>query len=161
MVAALPPDVNVVAAVEEPWLDVDVPAVASPPEDALLVTAACSSAASCRGTPENRGEVSVGMGLGVAARYLFRHRQERCSLTEGEPRRRLVLENEVSVEIDIVILIGDMLGVISYTSRGVQAKSQPRVPESVSEQHVTAGVAGALSVAGCRIDIGIIPFGDR
>ena len=81
--------------------------------------------------------------------------------TEGEPRRRLVLENDVSVEIDIVILIGDMLGVISYTSRGVQAKSQPRVPESVSEQHVTAGVAGALSVAGCRIDIVIIPFGDR
>jgi len=54
-----------------------------------------------------------------------------------------------------------MLGVISYTSRGVQAKSQPRVPESVSEQHVTAGVAGALSVTGCRIDIGIIPFEDR
>ena len=81
--------------------------------------------------------------------------------TKGQPRRRLVLENEVSVEIDIVILIGDMLGVISYTSRGVQAQPQPRVPESVSEQYVTAGVAGALSVAGCRIDIVIIPFGDR
>ena len=106
VVAARPLDVDVVAAVEEPLLDVGVLAVVSPPEDALLVTATCSSAASCRGTPENRREVTVGVGLGVAARNLFRHRPERCSLTEGEPRRRLVLENEVSVEIDIVVLIG-------------------------------------------------------
>ena len=55
VVAAPPLDVDVVAAVEEPWLDVDVLVVVSPPEDALLVTATCSSAASCRGTPENRG----------------------------------------------------------------------------------------------------------
>ena len=48
----------------------------------------------------------MGVGLGVAARYFFRHREERCSLTEGEPRRRLVLENEVSGEIDIVVVIG-------------------------------------------------------
>ena len=55
-VVAIPPlDVDVVAAVEEPWLDVDVLAVVSPPEDALLVRGTCSSAASCRGTPENRG----------------------------------------------------------------------------------------------------------
>jgi hypothetical protein len=38
-------DVDVIAAVEEPWLDVDVLAVVSPPEDALLVAAPCSSAA--------------------------------------------------------------------------------------------------------------------
>jgi len=73
--AAPPLDVDVVAAVEEPSLDVDVPAVLSPPEDALLVTATRSSAASCRGTPEDRRGVAV-------------------------------LENEVSLEIDIVILIG-------------------------------------------------------
>jgi hypothetical protein len=106
VVAAPPVDVDVVAAVEEPWLDVGVPAVVSPPEDVLLVAATCSSVASCRGTPENRGEAAVGVGLGVAARYLFRHRKERCSLTEGEPECCLVLENEVSVEIDIVVLIG-------------------------------------------------------
>ena len=45
VVAALPLDVDVLAAVEEPWLDVDVLAVVSPPEDALLVAATCSSAA--------------------------------------------------------------------------------------------------------------------
>ena len=45
VVAAPPLDVDVVAAVEEPWLDVNVPTVVSPPEDALLVTATCSSAA--------------------------------------------------------------------------------------------------------------------
>ena len=55
VVAAPPVDVDVVAAVEEPWLDVGVPAVVSPPEDVLLVAATCSSVASCRGTPENRG----------------------------------------------------------------------------------------------------------
>ena len=106
VVAAPPLDVDVVAAVEEPWLDVDVLAVVSPPEDALLVTATCSSAANCRGTPESRAGAAVGVDLGVAARYLFRHRQERCSVTEGELRRRLVSVNEASVEIGIVILIG-------------------------------------------------------
>jgi hypothetical protein len=106
-VVALPPlDVDVVTAVEELGLDVNVPAVVSPPEDVLLVAATCSSAASCRGTPENGGEAAVGVGLGVAARYLFRHRKERCSLTEGELRRCLLSESEVSVEIDIVVLIG-------------------------------------------------------
>jgi len=45
VVAAPPVDVDVVAAVEEPWLDVGVPAVVSPPEDVLLVAATCSSAA--------------------------------------------------------------------------------------------------------------------
>jgi hypothetical protein len=44
VVAAPPLDVDVVAAVEESWLDVNVPAVASPPEDVLLVTT-CTSAA--------------------------------------------------------------------------------------------------------------------
>ena len=44
VVAAPPLDVEVVAAVEEPWLDVNVPAVVSPPEDALLVTT-CTSVA--------------------------------------------------------------------------------------------------------------------
>ena len=43
VVAAPPLDVDVVAAVEE--LDVGVPAVVSPPEDALLVAGTCSSAA--------------------------------------------------------------------------------------------------------------------
>jgi len=102
---APPLNVDVVAAVEGPWLDADVLAVVSS-EDVLLVTATCSSAASCRGTPENRAGVAVGVDLGVAARYFFRHRPERCSLTEGELGRRIVLENEVSVEIDIVLLIG-------------------------------------------------------
>jgi hypothetical protein len=44
VVAAPPLDVDVVATVEEPWLDVNVPAVVSPPEDVLLVTT-CTSAA--------------------------------------------------------------------------------------------------------------------
>src|SRR5262249_44487186 len=106
VVAAPPLDVDVVAAVEEPWPDVAVPAVVSPPEDALLVTATCSSAASCRWTPESRAGAAVGVDLGVAARYLFRHRQDRCSVTEGEPLRRLVSVNDASVEICIVILTG-------------------------------------------------------
>ena len=38
-------EVDVIAAIEEPWLDVDALAVVSPPEDALLVAATCSSAA--------------------------------------------------------------------------------------------------------------------
>ena len=45
VVAAPPFDVDVVAAVEETWLDVDVLVVVSLPEDALLVAAPCSSAA--------------------------------------------------------------------------------------------------------------------
>jgi hypothetical protein len=45
VVAAPPLDVDVVAAVEEPWLEVDVLAIVSPPEEALLVAATCSSAA--------------------------------------------------------------------------------------------------------------------
>jgi hypothetical protein len=63
VVAASPPDgvlaaveepwlhVDVVAAVEGPWLDVDadVLAVVSPPEDVLLVAATCSSAAGTEG----------------------------------------------------------------------------------------------------------------
>jgi hypothetical protein len=117
----------VVAAVEEPWLDVDVLAVVSPPEDALLVAATCSSAASCRGTPDNRAGATVGGDLGVAARCLFRHRQERC-VTEGEPRRRLVSVNEVSVEIDIVVLIG--CGVCRNDNRMGEGENIP-APEGV------------------------------
>ena len=48
VVVAPPLDADVVAAVEEPWLDVDVLAVVSPPEDALLVTT-CTSAARAEG----------------------------------------------------------------------------------------------------------------
>jgi hypothetical protein len=45
VVAARPLDVDVVGTVQKPWVDVDVLAAVSPPEDALLVTAHCSSAA--------------------------------------------------------------------------------------------------------------------
>jgi hypothetical protein len=58
-VVAAPPLDGVLAIVEEPWLavdavaavelDVDVLAVVSPPEDALLVAATCSSAAGTEG----------------------------------------------------------------------------------------------------------------
>jgi hypothetical protein len=44
-VVAAPPLDGVLAAVEDPCLDVDVLAVVSPPEDALLVAATCSCAA--------------------------------------------------------------------------------------------------------------------
>ena len=152
-VVAVPPlDVDVVAAVEEPWLDVGVPAVAvSPPEDVLLVAATCSSDASCRGTPENRGEVAVGVGLGVAARYLFRHRKERCSLTEGEPRRCLVLENEASVEIDIVVVIGR--GVCRNDNRMGEGENIPGPDGVVAAPSLDVDVVAAVEEP--WLDVGV------
>ena len=144
-------DVDVVAAVEEPWLDVNVLAVVSPPEDALLVAATCSSAASCRGTPENRGGMTMGVGLGVAVRYLFRHRPECCSLTEGEPRRCLVLENEVSVEIDIVVLIGR--GVCRNDNRMGEGENIPGPDGVVAAPPVDVDVVAAVEEP--WLDVGV------
>ena len=49
VVAAPSLDVDVVAAVEGPWLDADVLAVVSPAEDALPATTTCTSAARAEG----------------------------------------------------------------------------------------------------------------